>query len=45
MHELDTATIDLHAVELRRKVADAQHEKARNGLLGIDHVPADETRF
>ncbi|KAG6879603.1 hypothetical protein C0992_000883 [Termitomyces sp. T32_za158] len=39
LHELDTATIDLRAAELRRRLADAQHEKARNGLLGVDHVP------
>ncbi|KAG6869089.1 hypothetical protein C0993_003409 [Termitomyces sp. T159_Od127] len=45
LHELDTATIDLRAAELRRKVADAQHEKARNGLLGINHIPTGETRF
>ncbi|KAG6917800.1 hypothetical protein DXG01_001072 [Tephrocybe rancida] len=40
LHELDTATIDLRSAELRRKVADNQHEKARNGLLGIDYTPA-----
>ncbi|KAG6874289.1 hypothetical protein C0995_001514 [Termitomyces sp. Mi166 len=44
LHELDTARIDLHAAELRRKVADAQHEKARNGILGIDYVPTTEAR-
>ncbi|KAF5387038.1 hypothetical protein D9615_001659 [Tricholomella constricta] len=41
LHELDTATIDLRAAELRRRVADIQYEKARNGVLGIDYVPTD----
>lgn len=38
LHELDTATIDLRAAESRRKIADAQLEKARAGVLGIDAV-------
>ncbi|KAH0584057.1 hypothetical protein H2248_009631 [Termitomyces sp. 'cryptogamus'] len=45
LHELDTTTIDLHAAELRRKVADAQHEKARCGLLGIDYTLTAETKL
>ncbi|KAG6854936.1 hypothetical protein C0991_009759 [Blastosporella zonata] len=36
LHELDMATIDLRAAELRRKVADNQYEQARSGALGID---------
>ncbi|KAG6832698.1 hypothetical protein H0H92_012270 [Tricholoma furcatifolium] len=43
LHELDMATIDLHAAEMRRKVADIQYEKAKNGVLGIDYVPTPET--
>lgn len=41
LHELDTATIDLRAAELRRRVADVQYEKARNGALGVDYMPTD----
>lgn len=36
LHELDLATIDLRAAEIRRHIADVQLEKARNGALGID---------
>ena len=36
LHELDLATIDLRAAEIRRRIADAQLEKAKNGALGID---------
>ncbi|KAG5645904.1 hypothetical protein DXG03_005051 [Asterophora parasitica] len=43
LHELDIATIDLRGVELRRRVADIQYEKARNGVLGVDHVPTTDT--
>ncbi|KAF8078115.1 hypothetical protein FPV67DRAFT_1464230 [Lyophyllum atratum] len=38
LHELDLSTIDLRAAELRRKVADIQYQKARNGALGIDYA-------
>lgn len=41
LHELELSTIDLRAAELRRKVADSQCEKARNGVLGIDYVQTD----
>lgn len=40
LHELDLATIDLHMAEERRKVADVHLEKAKAGVLGIDHVKA-----
>jgi len=36
LHELDLATIDLRAAEIRRHIADVQLEKAKNGVLGID---------
>jgi len=36
LHELDLATIDLRAAEIRRHIADFQLEKAKNGALGID---------
>ena len=36
LHELDLATIDLRAAEIRRHIADVQLEKAKNGALGID---------
>lgn len=36
LHELDLATIDLRAAEIRRQIADNQLEKAINGALGID---------
>ncbi|PPQ64026.1 hypothetical protein CVT24_009400 [Panaeolus cyanescens] len=36
LHELDLATIDLRAAETRRKIADAQLERAKTGTLGID---------
>lgn len=36
LHELDLATIDLRAAEIRRQIADSQLEKAINGALGID---------
>ncbi|KAG6817090.1 hypothetical protein H0H87_012858 [Tephrocybe sp. NHM501043] len=39
LHELDMAAIDLRAAELRRKVADNQHNQAKSGVLGIDYVP------
>lgn len=35
-HELEMATIDFRAAELRREIADAQVEQARLGTLGID---------
>lgn len=38
IHELETATIDLHAAEARRKVCDSQLVKAQAGQLGIDAV-------
>ncbi|GLB35118.1 hypothetical protein LshimejAT787_0206830 [Lyophyllum shimeji] len=41
LHELEMSTIDLRAAELRRKVADIQYQKARNGVLGVDYVPTD----
>ncbi|KAF8894451.1 hypothetical protein BD779DRAFT_1668968 [Infundibulicybe gibba] len=41
LYELELSTIDLRAAEARRKVADAQMEKARFGLLGIDAVQSD----
>jgi hypothetical protein len=37
LHELELATIDLRAAEMRRRVADAQLEMAKTGTLGIDH--------
>jgi hypothetical protein len=43
LHELELATIDLRAAEMRRRVADAQIEKAKAGALGIDHVVAEST--
>ncbi|KAF8797875.1 hypothetical protein BYT27DRAFT_7218677 [Phlegmacium glaucopus] len=36
LHELDLATIDLRAAEIRRHIADVQLEAAKNGALGID---------
>ena len=36
IHELELSTIELRAAETRRMVADAQLEKARQGVLGID---------
>uniref|UniRef100_A0A8H8CNA3 Uncharacterized protein n=1 Tax=Psilocybe cubensis TaxID=181762 RepID=A0A8H8CNA3_PSICU len=36
LHELDMASIDLSAAEGRRRVADAQLERAKTGTLGID---------
>lgn len=36
LHELDLATIDLRAAETRRKIADAQLERAKTGTLGMD---------
>lgn len=39
LHELETATLELRAVESRRKVADVHLEKARAGVLGIEYVP------
>ncbi|KAG5653263.1 hypothetical protein H0H81_001423 [Sphagnurus paluster] len=41
LHELDTATIDLRAAELRRKVADNQYERAKNAIIGVEYVPVD----
>lgn len=38
IHELDIATIDLHAAEQRRQIADTQLEHAKAGQLGIDYV-------
>ncbi|KXN90520.1 hypothetical protein AN958_04192 [Leucoagaricus sp. SymC.cos] len=43
LHELDMATIDLRMAETRKKVADAQLEKAKQGLLGIEGAPTDST--
>ncbi|KAJ7184250.1 hypothetical protein C8R46DRAFT_1208476 [Mycena filopes] len=37
--ELDCATLELGAVEARRKVADTHLEKARSGVLGIEYIP------
>ena len=37
MQELETALLDVRMVEKRRKIADAQLELAREGLLGIDY--------
>ncbi|TFK62197.1 hypothetical protein BDN72DRAFT_404046 [Pluteus cervinus] len=39
MHELDMSTIDLHAAECRRKYAEQQMDRARNGILAMDEVP------
>lgn len=33
---MDVATIDLRMAETRRKIADAQLEKAKHGVLGTD---------
>lgn len=38
IHELEIVTIDLHAAEQRRQIADAQLEQAKAGQLGIDYV-------
>jgi len=37
MHELEMSEIESAAARMRREVADSQLEKARLGLLGIDH--------
>jgi hypothetical protein len=37
--ELDMAALDLRMAEARRKIADTQLEKAKQGMLGIDFVP------
>ncbi|CAA7267921.1 unnamed protein product [Cyclocybe aegerita] len=36
LHELDLSSIDLHAAESRRRIAESQMEKAKTGSLGID---------
>ncbi|KAJ6618346.1 hypothetical protein B0H10DRAFT_2217860 [Mycena sp. CBHHK59/15] len=43
LYELETATIELRAVEGRRRVADTHLERARAGVLGIEYVapPSD----
>lgn len=41
LHELDMATIDLRMAETRRRIADAQVEKAKLGMLGIDRPTPD----
>ncbi|EPQ58402.1 hypothetical protein GLOTRDRAFT_98973 [Gloeophyllum trabeum ATCC 11539] len=38
LHELEISSFDLKLAEERRKVADAQLEKAKVGALGIDYV-------
>ncbi|KAI0646932.1 hypothetical protein C8Q79DRAFT_1009089 [Trametes meyenii] len=38
MHEYEMSTIDLKMAERRRELADAQLEKARLGILGIDFI-------
>ncbi|XP_006458264.1 hypothetical protein AGABI2DRAFT_176683 [Agaricus bisporus var. bisporus H97] len=43
LHELDMATIDLRMAETRRRIADAQVEKAKLGVLGIDGSTPDMT--
>lgn len=37
LHELEMATIDLRAAETRRIIVQAQAEKAKLGLLGVDY--------
>lgn len=39
LQELETANLELRAVEGRRKVADTHLEKARAGALGIEYIP------
>ncbi|KAJ6488606.1 hypothetical protein C8R47DRAFT_1071800 [Mycena vitilis] len=39
LQELETANLELRAVEGRRKVADQHLEKARAGALGIEYIP------
>lgn len=39
LHELDMASLELKLAVERRIKADAQVEKARAGVLGIDYVP------
>lgn len=41
IHELAMASLDLAAAQKRRINADAQLEKARAGVLGIDYVHVD----
>ncbi|KAJ3505504.1 hypothetical protein NLJ89_g7381 [Agrocybe chaxingu] len=36
LHELHLSSIDLHAAESRRRIAESQMEKAKTGSLGID---------
>lgn len=43
LHELEMASWDLRAAEDRRKLADSHVEKARLGVLGIDHLPTAST--
>ncbi|KAJ3551966.1 hypothetical protein NP233_g12981 [Leucocoprinus birnbaumii] len=43
LHDVEMASIDLRAAEGRRKIADAQLEKARQGALGIDYNPPEAT--
>jgi hypothetical protein len=37
VHELEMSNVDLNAARMRREIADAQMEKARIGLLGLDY--------
>jgi hypothetical protein len=39
VHELDMAVLDLRLAEQRRRIADDQLERAKNGALGIEYVP------
>ncbi|THG99648.1 hypothetical protein EW026_g2742 [Hermanssonia centrifuga] len=47
MHELDLSSIDLRMAEKRRKVTNAQLERARAGVLGIDYdpIPLEEDQY